>query len=186
VTDPTTRLEQALARLGGDHEPPEGWEARVLEATRKPKRTRWWQVFGPILALAVVIVVIVAVRARPPDQAAPPLLAVEVHKGGAVVRDLSAHVHDVVHAAARGADGHRALWIYRGGALVLACPGAAPCREGDGETIADLELTSKADYMIVALTSGAPIPVPRGLYDTDVGAAKRAGASDATQQLRVR
>lgn len=198
MSDPTTRLEAALARLGDDHEPPDGWQARVLEATSQAQRTRrWWQVFGPMLVLAAAIAVIVSVW--PPRQAQVQPLVVEIHKGGAVMRGDSAQVHDVVHATAAGADGHRALWIYRGDDLVLACPGTTPsavatrlgagvarCGDGDGGTIAELELTTSGVYTIVALTSDAAIPAPGGIYDTDVGAAKRAGASDAVRRLTVR
>ena len=40
--EPISRIEAALARLGAEHEPPVGWEARVLAATAPPPRRAWW------------------------------------------------------------------------------------------------------------------------------------------------
>ena len=46
------RIEEALVRLGAEHEPPPGWEARVLAAVRPPRRRVWW------IALIMVIMIV--------------------------------------------------------------------------------------------------------------------------------
>jgi len=38
--DPIARLEHALEQLGAEHQPPPGWEARVLAAVEPRPRRR--------------------------------------------------------------------------------------------------------------------------------------------------
>jgi predicted DNA-binding protein (UPF0251 family) len=44
------RIEDALAQLGAEHEPPPGWEARVLAATHVTRRRPWWYAAGGLAA----------------------------------------------------------------------------------------------------------------------------------------
>jgi hypothetical protein len=170
MTEPITRIEAALSQLGREHEPPAGWEARVLAATAGPRRKPWWLFATSALAVAGAAAVIVTrvVPAEPAEPVAAFALEAPWDKGPATVRGDSLHVGDLVHATARGGGGYRSVWVYRNEELVAACPGGQACRfEGD-KTIADVRLLSIGSYRIVALSSVVPLAPPRGVYDSDV------------------
>ena len=176
MSDPITRLEGELAKLGGEHEPPPGWQARVLAAVAKPERAargRWWWFALPALAIAAVVVIVIATR----EPAAPPqlALAVEIQAGGAVVRGSQAKVGDVVRATATGGK-HRAIWIYREDKeLVAAC-----------DRTCEVTLAAPGRYTVVALAAGAPLPQPTGSLDADLAAALAAKATSRTETIDVR
>jgi hypothetical protein len=180
--EPIARIEAALARLGAEHKPPVGWEARVLAAATKPKPRPWWWFAFPVVALAVTAIVV----CFPRSSTAPLQLALNIEKGGVVVRGSSAHVGDIVHATATGGGDHRAVWVYRDDHLVVACPGAPQCRRDGEATIADVVLDTTGEYTIVALTSKSPVPAPTGTFDKDLGNAATAGARDVRKSLTVR
>jgi hypothetical protein len=177
LPEPNSRLEDALARLGADHEPPAGWEARVLAAVA-PRRRSWWWPGAPLGALAVVAALLV-LRPSGPDE----LVVDVVLDGGPLVRGNAAHIGQVLHAAATGGGDHRALWIYRDDKLVVACPRAPRCR---GASRVELELSAIGSYVIVAVSAGEALPEPTGTFDTDIAAALGAGAHRATTELTVR
>jgi hypothetical protein len=180
MSDPIRRIEEAIAELGAEYEPPAGWEARVLAATGVRKR-RWWWLAGPAVAAAAAAAVAVAVWPRPHDLR----LAVDVEAGGGPVRGSSARVGDVLHVRVTDGAGHRALWVYRDDALVVACPGAPGCRSTGDALGVDLALDSIGKYVVVALSSSAALPVPAGAYDDDVASALRAGATKQDQAVTV-
>jgi hypothetical protein len=182
VKEPIERLEAELARVGAEHEPPLGWQARVLAATAARPRRRWWWLAAPMFAVAAIVVVFLVHRPRPDELA----LQVEIENGGPAVRGTSAHVGDRVHARVTGGS-HRAVWIYRDDhELVVACPGAASCTISDAASIADFAIKAPGNYVIVALTSDAAIPMPGGSLDEDVAAALHAGAKRELRSLTVR
>ena len=168
---PLERIEAALARLGAEHEPPPGWEARVLAATAPPAKRSWWWLGAPALALAAALVIVVIAK----DPAKPPALAlnVAVTRSPTVTRmsGSDAQLGDTIHATAAGGHAHRAVWIYRSEQLILICPGGATCRSADGGVTADVVLDSIGTYQIVALASDAALPTPTGGFDHDVAAA---------------
>lgn len=184
MTEPLARIEAALARLGAEHEPPQGWEARVLAAIAPPRRRwwfapprrqRWWFAL-PVAAAAAIAIFAVFPRDRPFE------LTTTFKKGNVVMRSgestpsgESAQLGSSVHAVAAGGDGHRALWVYRNDRLVLECPGAPPCQRSDDAVSADVTFTLRGRYIIVALRSNTPIAPPKGDYDGDVAGAERAG-----------
>jgi hypothetical protein len=183
MTEPIARIEAALARLGAEHEPPAGWEARVLAATVERKRARWWWLLPiPVAAIAVLGIVLIP-SSRAPSK---PALAIGFKRGEAVHRGPSMIVGDVMTVDASGDAAHRALWIYRDARLVLACPRDPRCRRADDKLIAELPLTSVGSYVIVALASRSSIPLPGGSYDEDVAAAQRAGAKVESDTVDVR
>lgn len=177
MTEPSAneRIEQAIAGLGAEHEPPVGWEARVLAATAERPR-RWWLLAIPAVAIAAVIVLVIGLRGEPKPQALA--LAVTIEDSGAVVRGATAKPGDTVQATARGGTGSRAVWIYRGDReLVMACTGTAPCRA---------KLASVGTYTVIALSAKAPLPAPTGSLDDDLAAALTAGAAHTIQKIEVR
>lgn len=170
------RIEHAVAGLGAEHEPPAGWEARVLAATSERSRPRWWLLAIPAVAVAAVIVLVIGLRGDPKPQALA--LAITVEDSGSVVRGTTAKPGDTVLATARGGAGHRAVWIYRGDReLVVACQGHAPCRA---------RLATVGTYTVIALTANVPLPIPTGSLDDDLAAALTAGASHKTEKIEVR
>jgi hypothetical protein len=184
VSGPIERLEAELARLGGEHEPKPGWQARVLAATAKAKPARhpWWQFAIPALVVAVAVVAIV-IKTRGPDELA---LAIDIDGGSAVVRGHTAKPDDLVTATATGGN-HRAVWIFRGEELVMACPGAAKgCTETSTSITARTTLQTPGNYIVVALESDAPLAVPTGKYDGEIARATRSGARMHADKIEVR
>ena len=184
MTDPITRVEAALKQLGAAHEPPRGWETRVLAATRsRPRWCLWWFVL-PALAM-IVSAPLFWPRSAPTDDRVA--LHVILDPVGPTMRGSSAHVGDRVRVTAAGSDPYRALWVYRNEhELVVACPGGPSCRRAGDATTADLTLLAVGRYTLVAITSSTPLPAPRGAYDTDQAAAREAGATSQSQPLEVR
>jgi hypothetical protein len=177
----TPRIEAALARLGAEHEPPVGWEARVMAAVGATRR-RWWMYAAPGVALAAAAAVAVVVLRRP-----PPALALNVKvKHSALYRGDEASAGDVAHIVASGGTGPRAIWIYHEEVqLVLRCPGDPRCRVSDASIEVDLTLTSAGTYTMVALTAVSGLPPLTGTYDADTAAAKDAGLDVRQSRLTV-
>ena len=174
MSDPEARLEAELGKLGAEHAPPVGWEARVLAEAVVPRRRRWWLVALPAFAgAATIALVILWPRAPKP----PPLaLSLSLEHGGPIVRGTTAHPGDVLHASATGGD-YRAVWIYRNDTeLVVACP-TSTC---------SATLAAVGDYSVVALSASAPLAAPTGKLDADVAAASRAGATYQIEPVLVR
>lgn len=186
MTESNARIEAALARLGAEHQPPVGWEARVLAATARTQRP-WWLVPIPVAvlaAIAIAIAVVIVIAPGPTPFGAT--LAVTFTRDSAVAyRAPSMMVGDVMRAKASGGSGQRAVWIYRDGRLLRACPGDPQCVASDDATIAELALPSVGRYLIVAVTSSADIPVPMGSEDADVAAAEGAGAKLVRDRVPV-
>jgi len=178
MTEPIARIEAALARLGAEHEPPAGWEARVLAAVStpapRPKPQLWWLLFA---APAVAAVVIALVIIPGPPKPGPLQLALAVDKSATVVRGGEYHVGDVVHATATEGGPHRAVWVYHDDALMLACPGAPQCRSTKDGLTAEVTLKLLGEYKVVAVASGSSIPAPAGTFDLDVAGLHDLGVS---------
>jgi len=181
MTEPIARIEAALTGLGAEHEPPVGWQSRVLAAATTRKSPKWWWFAAPAVAAVVVVVVIL----QQPDE--PGLeLALTFDQGNVVVRgDTSLHAGDVMHAAATRGGPYYAVWIYRNDLLVMACPGAIQCRVTNQAITADATL-ALGRYSIVALSSDSPLPPPKGRFDGDLARAMEAGAAVRSKNLTVR
>lgn len=197
---PLDRIELALAQLGAEHEPPAGWEARVLAqigAAQRRRRPRWTYT-APGLALAAALAILVF---RPPGP--PEVSGRATEAGAAVALSLDVQVSDrrlarrsqrgerqigdVVHVTVSGGARRRAVRIYRNEIrLVMRCPGDPACRPSDEALTADFTLSEVGTYTIVALTSSSSLPPLPGSYDADTAAARRAGASLDERELHVR
>jgi hypothetical protein len=166
------RIETALAGLGAEHEPPPGWEARVLAAVGATRR-RWWTYAAPGVALAAAAAVAVVVVGRH-DSAPAVALNVDVVPS-ARFRGEEITVGDVARIAVSGGRGARAIWVYREGVkLVLRCPGDPTCRISEASTEVDLTLSSAGRYDVVSVT-GDHLPTPTGDRGVDTAAARDAG-----------
>jgi hypothetical protein len=177
---PTERIEAALARLGAEHEPPMGWENRVLAAVGARERRRWWWYAAPVTALAAAAVALVVL---PTPQALALNVAV---KHSTLYRGDGASAGDVARITVSGGKGLRAVWIYHEEVqLVLRCPGDARCQVSDASIEVDLPLTSAGTYTVVALTGAEHLPGLVGSYDADTAAAKEAGLDVQEHQLNV-
>jgi hypothetical protein len=183
MSDPVTRLEHAIERLGDDLEPPPGWEARVLAAVAPPRRSwlaaRGWLAIPAVAAIAAAVVLVIGSPGREP---APLALAAELVVTSQAMRGPSG-----IRVVARGGEGHRAIWIYRDGReLAAACPGHPACdRSGDALRIV-LAGAPIGNYQIIALSSAAALPAPTGSSERDLAAAVDAGATWKLQELEVR
>jgi hypothetical protein len=178
------RLEAALARLGAEHEPPAGWEARVLAAVgTTERRRRWWMYAAPGVALAAAAAIALFVMIGSP----PPAFALRVDvRPSAVYRGEQPSVGDVLRIAVSGGTAPRAIWVYHEEVqLVLRCPGTPSCRVTEDSIAVELTLTSAGNYTVVALTGAGALQVPSGRYDTDTAAAREAGAQIRQEQKVV-
>jgi hypothetical protein len=175
------RIEAALARLGAEHEPPVGWENRVMAAVGAAPRRRWWWFAVPAAALAAAALALV-VFPRP----APALaLRVDVNHS-ARYRGDGQSAGDVARITVSGGKGARAIWVYHEEIhLVMRCPDSPACRVSDASTEVDLPLTSAGSYIVVALTDAGRLPHLVGSYDADVAAAKEAGLEVQERKLDV-
>jgi hypothetical protein len=182
VTTPLDRVETALATLGRDHEPPPGWEARVLAAIEA--RPPWWHRWRRWLAIpAVAVVALAMLQLRAP---AGLELAVEITPTEQVVRGSSAHLGDLVAATASGGGRYRAIWVYRDDDLIAVCPGAALCEITGARSRATIALAALGEYEFVALSSARPIPPARGSYDLDMASAADAGVTSQAHRISVK
>ena len=183
MSDPSTRLERAIERIGADLEPPPGWEARVLAAVAPPRRSwlagrRWFAI--PVAAAAVAAVVVLT--RLPGRDPAPLALAADLVATSQAMRGPSG-----LRVVVRGGEGERAIWIYRDGrALEAACPGHPACEASEDALRIVLAGAPIGSYQIIAVSSAAGLPVPTGSVERDLAAAVDAGASWKLQELEVR
>jgi hypothetical protein len=177
-TEPIARIEAALSRLGAEHEPPVGWEARVLAATAPPPRRSWWWLAlpGALAAAAAVFVLL-------PQQPSALKLSFAIDPGPVVLRarGTDPQLGDTVRATATGGGKHRAVWVFHNeGKLVVACPGSEHCRQSEDE------MTQIGTYQLVVLSAADPLPRPTGHFDEDAAAADRANVTMSRHDLTVR
>ena len=187
MTEPLSRIEAALARLGAEHEPSAGWEDKVLAQVEQGGRWRRllrWKIGLPIAATAAIAAAIAIVLLIPREQ--PLVLALDYRKSGELFRGEVHTIGERLRAVATGGDGHRAVWVYRDDQLVAACPGGGGCITGDDETIAEVVLKLAGRYAVVALTSRSPISAPGGAFDRDVAGAQQAGVMVRYEYVTVR
>ena len=194
MTAPLERIEAALAQLGAEHEPPVGWEARVLAAirTEQPRRS-WWRIAVPALTLATaagIAVFILWPRPLVLDVLAETPRVHGATRGLERMRGEGAEeraVHDVVHVAVSGGAGRRAIRVYRNETeIVMSCPADPACRVSRDGIAVDVALDKVGDYMIVAIASKDALPDMPGTYDADTAAAIKAKATLRQRPLHVR
>jgi hypothetical protein len=185
MSEPISRIEDALKQLGSEHEPPLGWEARVLaqvEDQRPMCPRRIWQLACPMVG--VVAIAIALVFAGTAARARPFKLTFDTTHTGPRLRGDAPTVGDLVTATVSGGEPHRAIWIYRGTELIAACPGGERGErcEGTGDSQGvRFTLTTRGRYALIALSSSLPLPPPRGSYDADLAAVARLGAQVQVQ-----
>lgn len=192
--DSIERIEAALARLGEEHEPPAGWEARVLAAAAPPRKRPWWVfAIGPALVAAIAIVMI-AIPKKPPRALE---VSIFVKKSPVVVRgetrddlesrERTAHLGDTVQVRASAGAKVVALWIYHDEhELVLRCPGQPGCTAITDGVTADLAISRIGSYQVVGVSSAADLGEPTGNYDADVAHAENVNAVVSQYKVTVR
>jgi hypothetical protein len=169
------RIEAALGRLGAEHEPPPGWEARVLAAVARPARSwTWWlrRFSAPVLALALALALFwwwpraFALELTLADGTTVRGARVErsVGRGTEPCPDLEAHANQTLQARMTGKGAYHALWIYREERLQRRCPGDLGCEPEGTAFVFDLT----GIYQVVAVSSPVAIASPRGSFDSDI------------------
>lgn len=184
MTDRDAQLEAAFRRLGAEHEPPAGWQARVLAAAAAPPRRSRWRIAVPVIALAALAVTLLLIF-RPPPEPPALALAVSAERAGPQMRGAAMHLGEVLSARATGGAGERSIWIYRDDELVLACPGAPACSGSADAAVARLPLAAVGEYTIVALVGAAGL-APSGSLDADLARARERGVHPLIERVTVR
>ena len=181
MNDPSTRLEQAIARLGAALHPPSGWEARVLAAVEPRRESRFARSWLAISAAAAVLIAMLLLKWSP--RPSEPLgLSAELVAGSQVMRGPSS-----LRVIARGGDGLRTIRIYRYGyELVAVCPGHPACEATSDELRIVLDSVLLGSYQIVVLSSSGVLPAATGSTDRDLATAVEAGARWKLHELEVR
>lgn len=180
------RLAAALAQESTRPLPP-GWKERTLariQSERTARRRRHAISAGMSLAAAAALILVVANWMRPvPPRGESGELVVTLERGHGrrgPSEALRAHPGDRMHASAPAHAKHVELRLYRGSHdLVARCPTMpGPICQQRGDAI-ELSWTFAVlgTYRAIWLTSSSPLPAPSGDLDTDLLAAKRAGAT---------
>ena len=187
--EPIRRIEAALSRLGAEHEPPPGWEARVLAAVATKQRRPWWMYAGGGVALAAAAAVVIVVLLPPRVQAPELAIAVTARRHEAVrtVQDQELVIGDVAQIAVSIGRRHRIVQVYRDEShLVLSCPQDPTCRVSQNAIAVDVTITDVGNYVVVAASSDDPLPPLTGKLDADAAALTRAGVAQKQDKWIVR
>jgi hypothetical protein len=178
-----TRMEDALERLGREHEPPPGWEARVLAQVQA--RPPWWTRWTVWLTIPAVVLVVLVFALWPEHPPRNLQLALDVTATGSIARGSSAHIGDRVTATAAGGERYHAIWVYRDDELIAVCPGSSLCEISGDFARARIALGAYGTYTFVALSHARPIPPAHGSYDLDLVTAGDAGMTSQVQRISV-
>lgn len=175
MTEPIARIEAALARLGAEHEPPVGWEARVLAATAAPAPRRWWWWLGAPLVVAIALLVWLVPRGPNNGPVKLAYAIIDEEPGHGPTRGEpggnSARLGQTLRITAPSRGSHREIRVYREDQLEVGCPGDAVCHGADS---VDIKLSRSGRYRILWLTASGPIPPPVGSFDADLAAVRNA------------
>lgn len=144
--------------------PPAGWQARVearvaAERAAARRRRRTWAAVGGGVALAAAAVVAVLVTRDPPSPDRRAAVAIATVAPDGAPRRGTAAVGDTLRVTATAGAGVE-LRIYRGGQVVLRCPGDPGCAVTEGSFEAGVRLDVPGLYRVVRLTGRGPIPPP--------------------------
>lgn len=173
------RLEQAIARLGAEHEPPLGWQANVLAAIDADRerswRGRWIRWLAPAPALALGIVAAALLWISGPDSSSAFLSIRRVSTLQVVRGGEDFLLGDRLGIEAGCGVERCAIRVYRDEQFVVGCPGTGSCRVGGAGVGMDLELDRMGEYVIVAFPVGAAAFDRRGSVDADLDALRGVG-----------
>jgi hypothetical protein len=173
-------LALALAAVGDQRRPPEGWQAQVWarierdEALGRQQRSLRLAAAGTAVAIAAALVLYV--RTGVPADGAP---RIEIVAGATAMRSTSARVGDRIRV--RVGDG-MAVWLYREDrSLIARCDASVPtglapgprCAVGKDGLALESDLAAPGRYQVVVLPRAAP--PPSGNLDRDVAAAAGRG-----------
>jgi hypothetical protein len=173
-------LALALAAVGDQRRPPEGWQSQVWaridreEGEARQRRSLRLAAAGALVAVAAAVVLYV--RTGTSADGAP---RIEIVAGATAMRSTSARVGDRIRV--RVGDG-MAVWLYREDrALIARCDARSPsglapgprCAVGKDGLALESELAAPGRYQVVVVPREAP--PPSGNLDRDVAAAAGQG-----------
>lgn len=187
------RIEAALAQLGSEHQPPAGWQARVLAAVAAPPRRRrpWWHVAMPAMLAAAALLIVLGLLIPPrgkKDMAwtHDEQLVASIEPGPVTrTRGDSYAPGDTAHLKWPSNRRYRDVWVYRNEKLLFRCQDNPACNMGPELIQIDLRFDDLGQYKILAIASDTEIPAPSGEYDTD-RASVNANATLREQNFMIR
>jgi hypothetical protein len=183
-------LGAELRSLGGEEQPPAGWQAEVwrqIEERRgspvpKPGTVPsgpWKRWLGPAMLAAAAVLALVVLIPRWTQPVVTLSLTASVQKGGETRRGAEeAQPGDRLILEARGPRRARLeIRLYRGEReWVARCPGGEGCTVRPGRLRWEIPLAAVGTYQTALLESEGDLPAPGAGLDADCGAALRAGA----------
>lgn len=171
------RIEAALAKLGAEHIPPPGWQARVLAAVAEPPRHRpWWHVALPgLLAFAAVLLLVLWPRGGTPMPREPELIASADPAPGAYRGAPGPKLGDVGRLRMTSVARHREVRAYYNGVLHARC--AEDLASTTCVVLPDrIQLHTIYDlpgrYDIFGISSDDPLPTLTGNLADDIARVK--------------
>lgn len=175
--------EQLVQRIRGldDIAPPAGWEDRAAARWSRGRRRRRLIMAAGATAVAAAAVLVLRPCAAP---GVPGLEVAVLAEPGSRPRGDAA-IGDRLQARARLERPHTELRIYLGARRIARCPGSAQCQHGASALAIDWRLVEAGTYQIIVLSSDASIPAGDGTLDSDVLAARGAGAQVEIRHLAV-
>lgn len=173
-TDPELRrIEDALRDVRTDRRPPADWQARVWAGVAaEPPARRWLVWLAAPAALAVAAALAITFLPSP----SPTGLRIELKSGDGVVRGPTGHPGDTLEASVDAESAQVELRVYHEDRLRLRCGDGEGCTRHDKTLTATFELLTPGRYLVATIRSSAPLPPLSGVLDTDLSAARRAGA----------
>ena len=187
------RIEQAISRLGADHEPPLGWQARVLAEVAGSGRgrtqwwSRWWRAILPAsVSAAVAFALLVWVASPTKTTVALSIRRVserQVLRGG---EDF--FFGDRLGVEADCGAARCAIRAYRDDRPLLACPGSRGCRVAGEISGVELDLDRLGEYLVIAFPAAA-LPIVEesdGTLDGDLSRLRAANVVVRQWSLLVR
>ena len=145
--------------------PASGWRdrvaARIAAEQAMARRRRRALVGGGLAVFAAAVILVLVTRDRTPPRCGPTVAIATIAPDGAPRRGAAAVGDTLRLVAERNAPGGQQveLRVYRGGRLVLRCPGPTGCTVGR-QLEAQVRLDEPGLYRVVRLTARGAIPPP--------------------------
>lgn len=175
------RIEDALTKLGAEHEPPRGWEDRVLcHVVPPPKRVPVW----PSICVAVALAMVAVYGITKPQ---PVRIDISVQHGPTVWRGQSIHTGDRVRVTASGGShGMPRIWAFMDERLIGSCPGNPECYVSSDGVSMSFVVSAIGVYDFMAVSSDRAMDPAQDFDSSGADVASEPERNRASARFQVR